>query len=496
MQRPAMSMRRLSLCSTEGLPAEPDVFEAFPEVGFALPGDFLNIQNLSCAGFPGQDHYGGKCWCTVAEAIATERTAWLLPTGELSPRALHVLEDPSQYNLAYRDCFGNSPLHLYAALEGYQEVLFAMVLNSPDVGATNNAGQTFLHVLNIEWFSGLASLSSPLKQLLAYLRDTAPDMVYVKDVYGRTFFHRAHSLIRDSEILDGILSPFNPALSSRRDAFGFNPLANTNLGGEGPFIPPRRAGFLTPLPEERPASSKSPRSSHDEDAFVAYHTRLLQIIQASYDNPRTEDDEGRNGLHCLAEVILTQATMDEQRTAVSTGRSLKRKYDRHTPEGGAEGPLASRLRHLHGLLRSHRPLDVNHYDKLGNTVLGSFIAHLPDDQDDKAKSLSAILETLVRAGARIEGRNRRGETPLLVAARLGRKIALTALLERGANVHARDVDGKGVLQVIDATCRAARDDVALYARLEACRVLLTGKRDWRVVQYPTVLQEWRTEGFE
>ncbi|OIW27652.1 hypothetical protein CONLIGDRAFT_599896, partial [Coniochaeta ligniaria NRRL 30616] len=501
-QRPAMSTRRPSICSTDALPHEPEVFEAFPEVGFALPGDFINVQNLSCAGFPGQDHFGGKCWCSIAEAVATERTAWLLPTGELSHRGLHVLADPSQYNLALRDCFGNTPLHLFAVLEGYQEVLFGMVLNSPDVRTTNNAGQTFLHVLTIEWFSDLAGLSAPLKQLLAYLRDTAPDIVYVKDVYGRTFFHRVHSLIRDSEILDGILSPFDPALSSRRDAFGFNPLANTNLGGEGPFIPPRRVGLLTPLPEERPNSSKernTPRTSNEEDLFVAYHTRLLQIIQASYDNPRIEDEEGRNGLHCLAEVILTPQTMDDQRTAVSTGRPhLKRKHDRHAPDrgGGAQqGPLAPRLRHLQGLLRSsHRPPDVNHYDKQGNTVLSSFIAHLPDDQDDKTKSLSAILETLIRSGAGLEGRNRRGETPLLVAARLGRKIALATLLERGASVHARDVDGNGVLQVVDATCRAAGGDVALYARLEACLVLLTGRRDWGVVQCPTVLQEWRTRG--
>ncbi|KAB5585529.1 hypothetical protein GE09DRAFT_1210138 [Coniochaeta sp. 2T2.1] len=499
-QRPALSTRRPSISSTDDIPSETDVFEAFPEVGFALPGDFINVQNLSCAGFPGQDHFGGKCWCSIAEVVATEPTAWLLPTGELSARALHVLADPSQYNLVYRDCFGNAPLHLFAALESYQEPLFGMVLNSPDVRATNNAGQTFLHVLNIEWFSDLTSLSAPLKQLLAYLRDTDPDMVYVKDVYGRTFFHRAHSLIRDSEVLDGILSPFNPALSSRRDAFGFNPLANTHLGGEGPFIPPRRISLLTPLPEERPNSSKSrttSRTSDEEDAFVAYHTRLLQIIHASYDNPRTEDEEGRNGLHCLAEVILNQQTMDEHRNAVSTGRSLKRKHDRHTPEGGpAEGPLASRLRHLQGLLRSNRPLDVNHYDKAGNTVLGAFITHIPDDQDDKAKSLSAILETLIQAGARIEGRNRRGETALLVAARLGRKIALTTLLERGANVHVRDVDGRGLLQVIDATCRAAREDVALYARLEACRVLLTGRRDWGVVREPGVLLEWRSKAVE
>lgn len=519
-QRPPSSERRPSICSTDALPPESEleVFEAFPEVGYALPGDFIDIQKLNCAGFPGQDHYGGKCWCSIADAVATEQSSWLLPTGELSSRALQMLSDPSKYNLAARDCFGNTPLHLFAALEGYEEALFGMVLNSPELRATNNAGQTFLHVLNIDWFSGLARASAPLKQLLAYLRYTAPDMVYLNDVYGRTFFHRVHSLIRDSEILDGILSPFNPALSSRRDAFGFNPLANTNLGGEGPFIPPRRIGVLTPLPEEIPTSSKgrnnTPRASapnemNSGDAFVVYHARLLQIIQASYDNPRIEDEEGRNGLHCLAEAIINQQTMHDTRTALSTGRTqshLKRKWDvrNNTPEGvsASEGPLASRLRHLEGLLlrpSSAQPtIDVNHYDKLGNTVFMSFIAHLPDDQEDKAKTLSNILELLLRAGARIEGRNRRGETALLVAARLGRKIALTTLLEHGANVHVRDVDGRGVLQVIDATCRqgAARDDVALYARLEACRVLLTGKRDWGVVQAPGVLQEWRSRGCE
>lgn len=497
-QSPAVLDRRPSISDMDQpQPPEPDIFEAFPEPCFALPGDFINPQRLNCAGFPGQDHFSGKCWCSIADSIAEEKNVWLFPSGELSPAAQQVLEDPSQTNLASRDCFGNTPLHLFAALEGYQEALFGMVLHSAAPGATNTAGQTFLHVLNLEWFADLKSLSSPLKQLLAYLRDTSPDLVYTTDVYGRTFFHRAHSLIRDSEILDGILSPFNPALSSRRDAFGFNPLANTNLGGEGPFIPPRR-GPLTPLPEETvPASTRrnSPQTSNDEEAFLAYHARLIQIVQSSFDNPRIEDAEGRNGLHCLAEAIISQQMMDDWRTSMSTRRPLKRKYDKKdNPDDNNEGPLAPRRLSLENLLRSRQPVDVNHYDKLGNTVLMAFITFIPDDQDDKAKTLSAIIETLLRAGAKVEARNRRGETALLVAARLGRKIALATLLEHGANVHVRDVDGKGILQIIDSTCGSAKGELALYARLEACRVLLTGRRGWGVVHNPTVVQEWRVKG--
>lgn len=114
----------------------------------------------------------------------------------------------------------------------------------------------------------------------------------------------------------------------------------------------------------------------------------------------------------------------------------------------------------------------------------AFILFLPDSADDKSKTLLALLETLIRHGARLEARNRLGETALLMAARLGRKVALTltTLLEHGANVHARDVYGRGVLEIVDRTVRRrGRGDVALYARLEAVRVLLTGRRGWGVV---------------
>lgn len=160
----------------------------------------------------------------------------------------------------------------------------------------------------------------------------------------------------------------------------------------------------------------------------------------------------------------------------------------------ADGPqMATRLRLVQGLLSAPTAVDVNHYDRRGQTVLTSFVVHIPDDQEDKAKSLAAILETLLAAGARIDGRNRRGETALLVAARLGRKIALTTLLDHGANVHVRDAAGHGVLDIIDAQCRQrARHDVALYGRLEACRVLLTSIKQLPlgVRQRPSLLDEW------
>ncbi|KAK4197902.1 hypothetical protein QBC40DRAFT_99019 [Triangularia verruculosa] len=508
-------------------------FEAFPEPAFAVPGDFLSAHRRNCADFPGQQHGVGDCWCSIAAETSTDQNSWLLPTGELGVRARHILNQPSPSSLGLRDSFGNTALHLFATLEGYQDVLFRMVLSSDIeiLKMINTAGQTFLHTLNLEWFFNLAESSTLLRQLLSYIKDTAPDLVYEADVYGRTFFHRAYALVRDPAVLGNLFSPFDPLRAAHRDAFGFNPLGSIVTDDQGPYIPPRRGGSMSPQAEYLTSSSTGgPSRGHsaspsDNDSFLAYHARLVEVIQSSYNNPQMEDAEGRNGLHCLAEAILNQQSMNRHVSSSSISApsihqrpSLKRKLGSSkesitsfpSPSSASATPattpanestLTTRLRHLTGLLH-HSQVDVNAYDKSGNTPLMAFITHISDDQDDKSKTLLAILETLIRAkGSKIEARNRRGETALLVAARLGRKIALTTLLEHGANVHARDVDGRGVLEVVDEVCKGAgrgdrgkgagKGDVSLYARAEACRVLLTGRRDWGVVGKPGVEREWR-----
>ncbi|KAK1751209.1 hypothetical protein QBC47DRAFT_435104 [Echria macrotheca] len=458
----------------------PEPFEPFPEPGFAIPGDFLTAHTRSCADFPGQEH-GKSCWCVIFQETSRLDNAWILPTGELSDRAREVLNNPSEANISLTDSFGNTALHLFAALEDYQDELLAMVLSgSATLAATNTADQTFLHVLHVEWFTNLTNPSAPLRQLLAFVHDASPALVYQTDVYGRNFFHRLHALVRTPAILSTLVSPFDPSLALRRDAFDFNP-----DDADRPFVPPRR----------RPASPPPAAPSADAPTFLAYHTQLIQIIQSSYTNPTVEDAMGRNGLHALAEAILSQAPPTPPPTNPRPSKRARHDLPTASPTPSTstsvstanETPLLTRLRHLESLLP---PLDPNHYTHKGTTALESFITHLADEHDDRAKTLSSIIETLLRNGARIEARNRRGETSLMVAARLGRKTALTTLLEHGANVHVRDVDGRGILRVVDESCRGARGDLALYARLEAVRALLTGRRDWGVVLAPTVGMEW------
>ncbi|KAL2126117.1 hypothetical protein VTI74DRAFT_1666 [Chaetomium olivicolor] len=512
------------LAGFQDLETRTDIFEAFPDPGFALPGDFLTAHTRSCADFPGQQH-GKNCWCSIARETSAIDNSWLLPTGELSGRARHVLKNITLPGITgLHDGFGNTPLHLFAAFEGYQEVLLRMVVNRDggNLRTVNTAGQTFLHVLNLEWFKDVANPSALLKRLLESVKETCPELVYQTDVYGRSFLHRAHSLVRDPAALSSLISSFDTTLAARRDAFGFSPVAHADPASQNPYIPPRRVGSFSPPAESlsRGASpaSRSRSSTTNEGCFLAYHARLIQTIHSSYTDPAVEDAEGRNGLHCLAEAILNQQTMDRhvqcrglQRTSSSTSAitalpgntstarpHLKRKLSPSTDPSPSptpspssttpqpeEGILPARLRHLTSLLSPSVSVSLSHYSRGGYTPLMSFIQHIPDDQDDRAKTLHSILETLIRHGGSraVEARNRRGETPLLMAARLGRKVALATLLETGkANVAARDADGRGVLEVIDAevTGARARADVSLYARLEACRVLVTGRREWGV----------------
>ncbi|KAL6362434.1 hypothetical protein LRP88_03716 [Fusarium phalaenopsidis] len=135
-------------------------------------------------------------------------------------------------------------------------------------------------------------------------------------------------------------------------------------------------------------------------------------------------------------------------------------------------------------------VNPNHYNGDGNTVLMTFAARLPEDDDYRLPC--QIIATLVKAGAHINARNRMGETALHIAVRTGHKLVTRALVEAGANVYARDGEGRSVLDVADITALHSKD-VKDYAHAEAARAWLSGLQA-RAVQNPTVKQEWGMGG--
>ncbi|EHA50350.1 hypothetical protein MCOR27_000195 [Pyricularia oryzae] len=491
-----------------------------------LPGEFFKAIDM-CDQDPDN-------WQEIADMIYCISDFWLLPNSKLSDMARQYLEKPTPAALDERDCFGNTLLHLfgtYVVDASDCDYVFRKMIwpaTTEQLCATNTGGQTFLHVLAKPWFLGLEESTAALLQLLSHVQVTCPKIFTQCDVYGQTFFHHMQSTMQPNQTghaaMSTILQMFDKSLMPQRDAFGSKPIVDSN------FAAPRRQHIppLSPLAEEMGSPTSSIGAAwpgqDSPSERLAKHTALMKIVTGADNNPSLEDEEGRNCLHCLAEVILDSDKLQEKCASPSNSRRPpKRAYDQKgtekSPKQGPgdktvdniisqityDGPLASRLKYLRGLL-SCPGIDPNHYSKDGNTVLMAFIQHLTDVDEDKHRNLAAILNTLIDVegkgrGPILEARNRNGETPLLMAARLGRKTALKTLLERGANVHARDVNKRGILDIIDEQLGSveARQDTTVYGRLEACRVLLTGryKEDWaggdEVCQKPSILDEWQVK---
>lgn len=483
--------RSPSDCPARHGPAQPG---PLLHPGLAVPGDFMIARKyvMLCNA---DKHFRRSpsesectCWCEIADEIAELPEAfYMTERGDTCDAAANTLQVPLE-----ADRFGNTPLHLFAALDsplGIQTTFQLMNSRWTNPSAVNKAGQTFLHTLSSSWFSGAGDLNAPLYSLLNTLYLNHKNLVFVRDVYGRTFFHQLQRYVHDPQIMNRIVQQYTWS-PIPRDAFG---VTAALCAVDQSFPPPRRTGTiaLAPLAEETP-----------EDSYAARDSGLAFIVTNAYNNPAIEDEHGRNGFHCLAEMNFTSSNLNTSSPSspdpnnptspVNTKGSLKRKHGKDD----VEKPISKRLQYLNGLLTpvtfTHSP-DVNHYDKKGNTVLMAFATHLLDDQDDKTgQNIGKILDLLIQNGAKVDARNRRGETALLVAARCGNKHVVSNLLDKGANLYARDKHGRGIMAIIDAQISQSSRDLPSYGRLEAVRAAVLAKKleERGGNDEPSFLDEW------
>lgn len=191
---------------------------------------------------------------------------------------------------------------------------------------------------------------------------------------------------------------------------------------------------------------------------------LKTVIKAGND-PQYEDNFGRNGLHCLAEVSLTLSGTEEIKL-----------------DNAAQKLCPRRQRYLNQLLESG--VNPNSYDCEGCTPLMSFIIHIRDESEEQTIQLLGLL---LEGGANINNRNRQGESALHIAVRLGRRNVTQFLLSRGAKVHARTSRGFGVLAHGVKYSDKASEDSLLYAQICLC-IDLVGRAG--AIAAPTILDEW------
>ncbi|KAI6778665.1 Ankyrin repeat domain-containing protein-like protein [Emericellopsis cladophorae] len=447
-----------------------DAAHSYSHRPYPLPGDFLSMdihlrRQHPC--FPQSEEHQ-KRWCMCHLLIDAPHSVWVCADRLTDDTHQLVTYGPAIGHLGMRDQFGNTMLHALAA-RGPPSLLLQTLHNDSwgsMVNVRNTAGQTFLHVLGDMWFHQ-ADMIEGLLGMVEALRDRHGFEALARDHYGRTFLHAwmASETLTPSSI-ESVHRHSSLTLSAR-DAFGVKPALNP-----------------TGMDLDLPALSGSP--SADDPAAVR-DSEYLQIARCALQEPALEDADGRNGLHCLAMASLSVQSFMNKASMTPTLQGRQRKRGKTADEmlDCSEERLQLRLSLAEGLLNAG--VDPNHYDSYGNTPLMAFCAELPEDDDYKTGP--AIIRALLERGANINARNRAGETALHVAVRCGRKLAVKTLIEEKANVHVRDAAGRGVLALADAKVRTCTDySPVAYCHYEACRAHLSGKGF--AVQEPTVLQEW------
>jgi hypothetical protein len=132
---------------------------------------------------------------------------------------------------------------------------------------------------------------------------------------------------------------------------------------------------------------------------------------------------------------------------------------------------------------------INWVDKNGDTVLCALLKTVDDCFDEAI--LKCLVSELLTAGAEIHMRDRQSDTALGIAARRGFRLTVMTLLKHGANVHARDVNGKGILSQTRRKLWEARKEGndKQYAKILSCIIALV---DAGAKDKPTEREEWMT----
>lgn len=462
-----------------------------------LPGDFLNGELFAhrqrCA-IESPAHAAGTCWCKVADQVWPVQRRWAMIG---TP---HHISDPK---LKHKDIFGNTVFHHLAAQDGIQELFQYLVchaLRMPElpVRDSNTAGQTFLHVLHNSWFQE----GSRLDDLLDTLRAENFDL-FATDVYGRSVFHILRMKRRASTRFSA--QGFDLSRINRRDAFGMKPMdarPSADADCSAAYQMPHGTVTTPPAGSSRPVPRINTQTgAMENNELLSAHTALLKVVTDSvsveYTNTPKEDPQGRNAFHCLAEVDLTLSPAAQKPSSRGPFRDDPRssagyQKRKHNEYDEAEMPVTTsdspRLNYIRGLI--YAKIDANQYDRRGNTPLMSFVVNSGDATKFEKSEYEAAIRALVRdAGANLELRNRNGLTALHLAAMHGKTVALRVLLELGANPHARNAQGLGILDILDSLYVTTERDDKNNARFEACRAILT-RTSSDAVQSPTLVDEW------
>ncbi|KAN0102290.1 ankyrin [Hyaloscypha variabilis] len=364
------------------------------------------------------------------------------------------------------DVFGNSVFHIAASLGAPPNYLDHLVKQGADVARLNNANQTFIHLMCLSDDSHIGNFRFLLKTLARRSLGQHFRLSFnflQQDDNGQTTIHAITASSTTENILVKIVQSFQFCgidIPNCRDNLGHTVADQLRGDARSKMIGPdnTKAGKVVGSPAPVTAIPTQSERMKDHEIInkvgrhgsietmedlqgYELHADLLRTINRAGDEPAFEDSDGRNGLHCLAEVSL----------------------DLHNPPNDPQqtsNPSSSpgRDTYLDGLIAAG--VDPNSHDKHGETPLMSFISTRRRDEDDP--STIRLLLRLFLAGASLNRRNRQGKTPLHIAVSLGNRAATKFLISHGANIHARTGEGIGVVAYgLRASNKAAMRELLL-----------------------------------
>jgi ankyrin repeat protein len=402
------------------------------------------------------------------------------------------------------DTFGNSVIHISATMLAPPSYLISLIKMGANVNRVNNAGQTFLHLIKPE----------ALDQ-----RDDFCSLLEILSVQGFNFRQHdhlgqspLHILMRPwirPDILRAIITTLDSLvvhsqLSTTRDCFGYTVVGQMNLQGANcsrtdldqaifSLACETERRIVDPKDLEIPGCARWQKETGNKDAHARnyenhpsietvedllqyeQHVDYWRTIVTARNIPSVEDSNGRNGLHCLAEACLITPEKPLPRVLLDQLQTLK--------DAGHTGTDNERECVVKSLLDAG--VDPNNYDNNGNTPLMAFVSNIRSSESDE--SFIRILNLLLEAGSELTRRNRRGETALHLAIKLGRRAAMGVLLASGANVHVRTNTGLGIIELGQKHCRENKEDENLFGQIMVCMSLAAS---FGAVSAPTILDEW------
>ena len=385
-----------------------------------LPGSFIgsNVNtfwdHIACDKSPGfRCNSVSFCEsCCQAHVASGTRETWCIPFAVMQAkrnrRVGRIWCD--QGNPWWVDRFGNTSLHIAAALGATYQELRAIFEKGASIHVCNSGGQTFMHLLN-----PLRMDNDSLVSLTQLLRRNCFNFDH-RDVRGHTFIDwlelRGLDMSNYAEFW-----PTSVVYSLRREIYDQH-----------------RTAKVTP-----PWSDAwSEAWSYSGSTNLCELLKVPKVVLGRFKH--FEDFYGRNCLHVAADKTQKPSQVSEQSF------------------------MDSRLSLVRDLLSIGVELD--HHDNWGETPLMTHIRTLPS-QDN-------IILELLYSGADINSRNKQGETVLHISIKLGDIIGTKALLAQRAavNVHVRTWKGQGLLAVAVDARRLAKDDVGLYAKITTCMALV------------------------